>query len=122
MYLSYGDYQRMGGSAPFEAFEPACFRACKRIDHITHQRIHALPSIPYAVQMATFEAINALIHQRTQESEGIMTSFTNDGMSISYSTQTKQEREQALNDLIITCLQGEMSADGSTALLYAGVS
>ena len=57
MYLTYEEYQTMGGAADEPAFTRLCTAACGRIDRLTHGRIHGLDEVPEAVRLAAFELI-----------------------------------------------------------------
>lgn len=120
MYLTYEEYRAMGGDVPEAAFGPLCASAGGRIDRLTHERVKGLEAVPEAVKMAVF----ALIHRaESEEGDGArMASFTNDGMSMTYAQETAQQRETALNSLVLDMLFGLKAADGKTPLTYAGVT
>lgn len=122
VYLSYDEYVQYGGTASEQKFNRFCRPACARIDMLTHGRTQALSPMPEAVKLAAFEAVELLLRRASEDEKGRMQSFSNEGMSISYARETAQERELAMNSVIVTCLWGVMSADGKTPLLYAGVA
>ena len=119
MYLTFDEYQQMGGTANEQTFTRLCTAACGRIDRLTHGRIHGLDEVPEAVRLAAFELIHRAESYEAEDAR--MASFTNDGMSVSYVQETAQQRESALGSVVIDMLWGLKAADGKTPILYAGV-
>lgn len=120
MYLTYEEYQTMGGAADEPTFTRLCAAACGRIDRLTHGRIHGLDEVPEAVRLAAFELIHRAESYEAEDAR--MASFTNDGMSVSYVQETAPQRDSSLNSVVIDLLWGLKAADGKTPLLYAGVT
>ena len=119
MYLTYDEYQTMGGTADAEAFTQLCAAACGRIDRLTHGRLRGLEPVPEEVKAAAFEVMR--LNQSFGAEEGRMTAFTNDRMSVSYAVPDGAQQEARLNGAVFDALWGLKCADGKTSVLYAGV-
>lgn len=120
MYLTYEEYQTMGGAADEPTFTRLCTAACGRIDRLTHGRVRCFEQVPQEVKAAAFELIRRCESYEAEDAR--VASFTNDGMSVSYVQETAQQRDSSLNSVVIDLLWGQKAADGKTPLLYAGVA
>ena len=120
MYLTYEEYQTLGGAADEPTFTRLCAAACGRIDRLTHGRVRDLEQVPQEVKAAVFELIHRAESYEAEDAR--MASFTNDGMSVSYVQETAPQRDSSLNGVVIDLLWGLKAADGKTPLLYAGVA
>ena len=120
MYLTFDEYQKMGGEASEPTFTRLCMSACGRIDRLTHGRVGSLAEVPQEVKAAAFELIRRAESYEAEDAR--MASFTNDGMSVSYVQETAPQRDSSLNSVVIDLLWGQKAADGKTPLLYAGVA
>lgn len=120
MYLTFDEYQMMGGEASEQIFTRLCMSACGRIDRLTHGRVGRLADVPKEVKAAAFELIRRAESYEAEDAR--VASFTNDGMSVSYVQETAQQRESALGSVVIDMLWGLKAADGKTPILYAGVT
>ena len=78
-YLSYAEYQALGGSAigemPFNVLE---FEARKRIDLRTQRRLIGLDTIPQEVKLCDFHLI-----ERIKSYDGVINSATDSNGSVS---------------------------------------
>lgn len=120
MYLTYEEYQTMGGAADEPTFTRLCTAACGRIDRLTHGRVRCFEQVPQEVKAAAFELIRRCESYEAEDAR--VASFTNDGMSVSYVQETAQQRESALGSVVIDMLWGLKASDGKTPLMYAGVT
>lgn len=112
MYLSYDDYKSFGGNLNNTDFNRFRFRAEKEIDNATLDRCKTLDTIPEEVKRCEFELVEYLSKNAKGGSASAVSSFGNDGYSVSYVEQ-KTAQEQ-IYDIIYTYLSG-------TDLMYCGV-
>lgn len=112
MYLSYDDYIGYGGNLSNADFNRFCFRADKEIDNLTLNRYKGLDKIPDEVKRCEFELIAYFSKNAQDGSVSSVSSFGNDGYSVSYAEQ--KNAEQQIYDIIYTYL-------ASTGLMYCGV-
>ena len=112
MYLSYDDYISYGGKLTNADFNRFCFRADKEIDNLTNNRCKTLDKIPDEVKRCEFELVTYFSKNTNNGSISAVSSFGNDGYSVSYADQ--KGAEQQIYDIIYTYL-------ASTGLMYCGV-
>ena len=126
-YLTYAEYQALGGSAigemPFNLLE---FEARKQIDLRTQQRLISVETIPQEVKLCVFHLINKIksYEEATSSIGGNVASENTDGYSISYITVDKiqdlvKSKNSELNDIILSDLYGVIVND--THIVYCGV-
>ena len=131
-YLTYQEYQGLGGSAigemPFNVLE---FEARRQIDLRTQGRLIGVDEIPKKVKMCTYNLINEIKGyadslQSANNSDGSIASESTDGYSISYNhvnaTQIEsiiKSKNVELKDIIITYLSGVI-VNGEN-LIFMGV-
>lgn len=120
MYLTFDEYQQMGGTANEQTFTRLCTSASGRIDRLTHGRVRCFEQVPQEVKVAAFEVTRR--EEGYEAEDARVASFTNDGMSVSYVQETAQQRESALGSVVMDMLWGLKAADGKTPLMYAGVT
>lgn len=114
MYLSYDEYQSMGGSVSDTAFTNLEYKAGKRIDMATHGRIKDEKEPREAVKRLCFELIS---FYATGAGNG-MASASNDGVSVAFLSGEASAKQET--NLIKQYLIGELCNDG-TPILYLGV-
>ena len=125
-YLTYAEYQQLGGSAigstPFNLLE---FEARRRIDIRTFNRLHKAETIPEEVKLCEYALINAIAsyNESLNGISGNIASETTDGYSVSYITSkdTKaiiEAKANELNDIIRNYLLN-LIVDGEH-LMYCG--
>lgn len=126
-YLSYAEYQELGGSAigemPFNLLE---FNARNQIDLRTQNRLVNVKSIPFKVKICMFELINKILNYAKSSDEvssNDITSESIDGYSVSYITPTQIKeiivsKETELEDIMLTGLYGVVV--NNVAILYNG--
>lgn len=115
MYLSYEEYKDMGGSMSEAAFNSLEYKARKRIDCATQNRLIEDGPVRESVKRLMYELING--YQANAGQQGI-SSASNDGVAVTYVTGAEAAaRETAI---IKQYLTGELTKDG-TPVLYLGV-
>ena len=128
-YLTYAEYQALGGSAigemPFNLLE---LEARRKIDIRTQNRLINSEEIPEVVKVCMFKLINSIeSYSQTTDSiasNGNVASENTDGYSISYMTPNQisdvvASKSVELEDIIRTYLLGYIH-DGEH-LMYVGV-
>ena len=126
-YLTYAEYQALGGSAigemPFNLLE---FNARNQIDLRTQNRLINETDIPFKVKICVFELINKILnYAETSEeaSSNDVASESIDGYSVSYITPTQikeiiTSKQVELEDIMFTGLYGVVV--NNVAILYNG--
>lgn len=124
MYLDYDSYADMGGGASESAFSRFEAKARLQINRATFGRIENEKPVRESVKNCMYELIEAM---SDGESAGRMatgreiTSMSNDGMSVSFSSGSGARAASARYAAIIReWLSAEVDKNG-TPLLYAGV-
>lgn len=123
MYIDFDTYVNLGGKADATAFPRLQFRAEKCVDKYTQNRVKAMQTVPYAVQMCVAELVNAMYTTDPTKTavSPALSGYNNDGYSESYAEPLTAERfEAGLYGIVRECLVGETD-DCGTPLLYAGV-
>ena len=130
-YLTYAEYQAMGGSAigetPFNLLE---FESRRKIDINTHNRLKDVSSeeLPQEVKLCVYNLINSINEfanaTNNVASNGNISSESTDGYSISYITANQigdivKSKSDELDDIIRTYLLGVIF-DGEH-LMFLGV-
>lgn len=125
-YLTYVQYQDMGGQLPETAFRPLEFKSRKRIDRLTDCRVQpmaAAGNVPEAVQfcMSALIELESKVGATAQVENPVVTSFSTDGYTESYGNLPKQaEAEKQMDAVVSQYLYGELDSYG-IPLLYRGV-
>ena len=85
-YLTFEEYQSYGGTASESAFLMLEFRARKRIDRQTFDRVQDMAEVPEAVKLCMLSLINidSKVGVEAQVDNPVVTSFNTDGYSESY--------------------------------------
>ena len=130
-YLTYAEYQELGGSAigkmPFNVLE---FEARRKIDIRTFNRIKELDGeeIPQEVKLCEYALINSINNYADSTNglagNGNVASENTDGYSISYITTDKiseiiKSKSAELDDIIRTYLTGVIV--NGEHVIYCGV-
>ncbi len=113
-YLSYADYQSMGGTASNTAFTLLEYKARMMINKITRQRLVADTTVQEPVKMLTYELVD--IHTTDQNGKTI-TSESSGSYSVSYDVS---KLSNDTKDLIKSYLNGVKNQAGEN-VLYMGV-
>lgn len=136
MYLTYEEYQSMGGTLTETAFNDFEFEARAQVDWYTFNRLQKETEYPEAVKRCMYKIISYLYQlQQAQampteagsEAGGIAASISsqsNDGVSVSYNTLSAKDMMDASKNEIQDCiekyLQGVKNSLGQR-LLYRGI-
>ena len=112
MYLTYEEHKAYGGTLSNTEFDRFGFRAEQEINNATQNRCKTLKEIPEEVKRCVFELVEYLSKNSKNGSVSAVSSFGNDGYSVSY--VDKKTAEQQIYDIIYTYLSG-------TGLMYCGV-
>lgn len=126
-YLTYDEYEDLGGTLAEMPFNLLEFQARKQIDMRTQQRLIGINEIPNEVKLCDYyliEKLNTYITAiSTAESNGI-TSENIDGYSVSYNDATKiqeiiKSKQTEIDETIMVYLYGVI-VNGEHAI-YNGV-
>ena len=128
-YLTYAEYQELGGSAigemPFNLLE---FEARRQIDIRTFNRLKDSDEIPQEVKLCEYALINSINEFATSTSNvasnGNVASENTDGYSVSYITSDKisdivNSKQDEINSIIETYLM--FVTYNGEHLMYIGV-
>lgn len=125
MYITYSEYQNMGGTLDVAAFNRFANRACALIDSETKNRVAAMSEVPDKVKHLCFELIEYSNNAATVAKSNIASrSQTAGGVSESESyvtAKTADEQSAEMYEMISDYLCG-VKDDTGTPLLYKGVS
>lgn len=124
MYLTFTEYQEMGGQQPEPAYTRLEYKACMLIDEYTFGRLRTEAEIPEAVKRLDFELIGMLGNQDLSREgyAGVVDSESNDGYSIKMAAGTVLSAAESMiqiGNMIETYLANEKTAAG-IPLLYCG--
>lgn len=134
MYLTYAEYQSMGGTLDQATFDDLEFEAEALVNWYTFNRLKKDTTFPtelkrlmkYLINMAAFKnkMIAASGGEEAALSSGAITSQSNDGVSVSYNVLNAKDLMEDVKadsvDAINKYLQGVMNEAGQL-LLYRGV-
>ncbi len=113
-YLTFEEYEKMGGKLTQAEFDRFAFRAQSEIQNATFERINALQSVPESVKRCMFELVAYLSQAAKNGNTENISGFSNDGYSVSYSDS--KTPEECVYDIIYTYLSGD-----EYNLMYCGV-
>lgn len=134
MYLSFAEYQSMGGTLDETTFTDLEYEAEVKIDWYTFNRLHNNEDIPDRVKKCVYVLIKLINEAQTAKTyntdeNGVLVgasvaSQSNDGVSISYNTLSVSDAIATIQDdikeTINTHLQGVVNEAGRK-LLYRGL-
>lgn len=118
-YLTYKEYQELGGKLEEMPFNILEFRARKQIDNMTFNRLANLKNQKEEVKLCEYELINK-IENYNKASNGVKLSENIDGYSVSYAQTEIDERKKEYGEIIRNYL-GECKTEDGTPYLYCGV-
>lgn len=135
MYLTYADYQNMGGTLDETTFNEFEFEARCKIDWWTFNRLKDEQSYPEAVQRCMYKLIKLLQQQQAataldgeggdSSSAGAgIASMSNDGVSISYNVLSASQAVETMDEQIAACIQqylGDVRNSLGRKVLYRGL-
>lgn len=122
-YLTYNEYQELGGTlneAPFNVLE---FEARKKIDQYTFGRLQNLSTQIQEVKICDFKLINLLNTYSSYDNQNKSIENENtDGYSVKYSQATENVSKAKISDIkyIIDTQLAECSLEDGTPYLYRG--
>ena len=126
MYLSYEEYKNLGGTLSETDFKMAEFKARKRIDYLTDERVKAMADagqVPEAVQLCVMSIVDleSKVGATAQANNPVVTSYTTDGYTEHYgNAMSASEANTEMDKLVKQFLFGEVDLNG-VPLLYRGV-
>ena len=122
-YLTYEEYQNIGGVCDLTAFNRNIDRVCGVIDRVTHLRIEKMSNVPTQVKslcrdLIEYMSANAItqvkVSSRSQSAGAV-------SESESYAIKTQEEQTNDIDNLIVDYLV-YVKDDNGTPLLYRGCS
>lgn len=120
-YLTYAEYQALGGALTQTAFNRFSARADGVIDAATKKRIVGMATMPNAAKNAAYELIG-LFSQNDDTTVAVASKSQSAGSvseSVSYVTQSAADIDEAI-DRILWDFLGAVEDDSGTPLLYRG--
>lgn len=112
-YLTYLEYQALGGTLDQTPFNLLEFEARNQIDLRTHNRLINEETIPQKVKMCDFHLIEKInsYAEATSKASGNIASESTDGYSITYITAAQikeivKSKNAELQDIILSDLYG----------------
>lgn len=115
MYLTYEEYISYGGELSEAAFNKYSYQAEMKIKADTHNRIRAASE---AVKRCAAR-LTDIFGIADAAAEDKVSSFSQDGVSLTFAARSSSECEKEADDIVYTYLIGEYAEDG-TPLLYRG--
>ena len=127
-YLTYDEYEQMGGQLSEAAFSTLEFRASKAVDTLTHGRVADEQPVREAVKLAVYALVGEMDadEKRAAAYDGRdVQSMSNDGVSVTFSAvaaggDAARAQNARYNNVLKAFLFGEVTEDG-VPLIYAGV-
>ena len=135
MYLTYDEYQNMGGTLSESTFTKFAYRADSIIDWYTFNRLENETEYPEKVKKCVFMLIDILVSRDLAlnslgddgEDDGVIASIasqSNDGVSVSYNVLSASEAykysDEEIGNVVRRTLQGVVNTLGRK-LLYRGL-
>ena len=120
MYLTYDEYQKLGGTLTEPTFNRYELRAEKLIDARTFDRIKTEDPVRDCVKALVYELVTQLQQSGIMEDTAQVSSYSNDGVNVTYASRTRTEVDSDMRELIEEYLYGETDARGCP-LLALGV-
>jgi len=130
MYLSYDDYEDMGGTLDETVFDTLCYEAQSFIDWETFNRLKNDETVPEEVMRCMFALINLINSKRlvllssTTSGEGITKSISNDGVTQTYSVFSPEQLYAKMNTEISSIIKRYLSGvknSKNKLVLYRGL-
>ncbi len=123
-YLTYEEYEQLGGTMPEEEFPIAEFKARSRIDWLTLGRVKYMQTVPEEVKMAmmVIMKVDSKYAADAQVDSAVVSSFSTDGYSESYGGITEQSSnaQNQTNNEVCKMLFGVLD-DYGVPLIYRGL-
>lgn len=121
MYLTFAEYQTIGGTLSEQDFNKNIFRVCKIIDSETHSRVANMGTVPDEVKylcrdlveyINTSISTNGIVSSRSQSAGNV-------SESESYAVSSVSEMENTVDDMIFQYLS-TVKDDNGIPLLFRG--
>lgn len=121
IYLTYGEYEEIGGICDLTAFNRNIDRACGVIDNATHNRIEYMAEVPQRVKALCRDLVEYLARNDTTEIAVTSRSQSAGGVSESesYATKTADDVYGDIQNMVYDYLLN-VTDDKGTPLLYRG--
>ena len=116
MYLTYDEFEAMGGTLAEEVFQRLEMRARGYLDRVTMGRLQKENPLRESAKHAMFSLVNVMAEDAQHGGREIQ-SLTNDGVSVKYMPLMLQAR---CMHIVRDFLMAERT-NGGTGLMYAGV-
>ena len=134
MYLTYEEYQNMGGTLDATTFSDFEFEARTQIDWYTFNRLQKETEFPEAVKRCVYSLIRLLQNKQQAmlvggtsadgQTQAGIASQSNDGVSVSFNTLSARDlvdmSKTQIEETVQRYLQGVMNSLGQK-VLYRGV-
>lgn len=134
MYLTYSEYQDMGGTLDETTFNNMEFEARSYVDYVTFNRLQNEEELPQAVKQCMYylitlvtDKLNALTGtdiSGVSSGGAVISSQSNDGVSVSYNVMAAKDildsNTKEINNTINRYLQGVVNSLGQK-VLYRGL-
>ena len=133
MYLTYAEYQAMGGTLEEATFNDYYYQAKALIDYVTFNRLKDDTVFPIELKYCVFRLIKMYNQQNTllnpeeaiSGGTGGISSQSNDGVSISYNVLSADKLADCTSDKAATKLVRQYLADvkneAGRKVLYRGI-
>ena len=120
-YLTYEEYQEIGGALDLTAFKRNIDRACGIIDNATQKRVEAMKTAPQTVKVLCRELVEyfAANFGSSKQTSNHSQSAGGVSESESYVIRSIEERAGEIGDMVKDYLLNEVD-DCGTPLLYRG--
>lgn len=120
-YLTFDEYQEWGGKLDETAFNRLSYKASRKIDRQTFNRLHNDTEIGEPVKRLMFELIGVINNSDTtsENYSPAIASEGNDGYSVSYASgtiMTPEASDKKIESLIEEYLQFEKAQNGQFLL------
>jgi hypothetical protein len=122
-YLTYDEYEELGGDLPEMPFNLLEFEARQEIDKYTFGRLKELATQVNDVKLCVYKIISYINnYNQLLSTNGAITSENTDGYSISYSKMSSSDtdtKNNVIKDIVKTYLI-DCKLDDGTPYLYCG--
>jgi len=114
-YLTFKEYEGLGGTLSVSAFNLLEYRSRMKIDEESQGRLKVLTEQKQEVKLCVYDLISKL----KKYAESTISKESVDGYSIDYNVKTIEEQEYELSDIVFNYLINSRLDDG-TPYLYRG--
>lgn len=119
-YLTYAEYQSIGGTLDLTAFNHYIIRASSLISAETHNRIEAMENTPNEVKALCRDLIEYFVANKTGETvQSRSQSVGNVSESVTFGAKTEENISAEIENLFREYLLS-ITDDNGTPLLYRG--